>query len=114
MSPREKAEYLNSLNAWFTAASEGNLRRIFNVFLGKTTGSAAGATLKVNDNAFTLRKIVIPGELKPDEWPRFRYVLLEMWTSQDPVLKQLISDARTKCRHEDAKFLRSWSDSCRG
>jgi len=101
------AEYVEVLNTWFRAKSENDLKQLFNVFLGKTVGSASGGTLKVNESAFTLRKIVIPGELRPDEWPRFRYIILEMWKSQNAALDAMILESRSTCRYE---VMRSFYD----
>lgn len=94
------SEYINSLNTWFCPENDEDVKRMLNVFLGKATGTASTGTLKMAESLFTLRKIVIPGELKPDEWPKFRYFLLEMWQTKDEVLASLIAEFRERCRHD--------------
>ena len=101
------AEYIGSLNTYFKPQSEQEAKRLFSVFSGKVTGSFGSSNMKISDNAYTLRRIVIPGELKPDEWPKFRYILLEMWKTTDPKLQALIDEHVKQSRSE---VLRSFNE----
>ena len=54
--------------------------------------------MTVSPRASNLRSIVIPGELKPDEWPRFRYIFLELWRPADERLAALTQRYRLESR----------------
>jgi hypothetical protein len=97
------SEYLASLNKWFSPRDDAGARRVLGTLVGASKGSAAQGTLRVSKSAATLRNIVIGGELKPDEWPRFRYLLLEIWRSEDPEREELLNLHRMKCREEAAR-----------
>src|SRR6266576_6089214 len=56
--------------------------------------------MSIVPHAFTLREIAIPGELKPDEWFRFRYILLELWNSQDSRIQAILDEYRSECRKD--------------
>ena len=42
--------------------------------------------------------LVIAGEMKPDEWPKYRYVFLELWHPEDSQLREIIRTDRDLCR----------------
>jgi hypothetical protein len=56
--------------------------------------------MTVSPSSSNLRSIVFPHELKPDEWPRFRYILLELWRPADPRLAALLQKYRLESRLE--------------
>lgn len=96
-------EYINSLNLYFYPQKEQQVNRLLNVFSGKVSGEFGTSSMKISDSEYILRKIVIPGELKPDEWPKFRYILLEMWQTKNAQLQTRISDNVKQCRDEVLK-----------
>ena len=93
-------EYINTLNAWFLVKNDSDFKKIIDTFAGKINGSITKDNLKFSENKFTLRKIVIPGELKPDEWTKFRYIILELWRTSNPSLDSIIKSNRDKCRKD--------------
>lgn len=101
------SEYIASLNAYFKPEAEQEAKRLLTVFSGKVAGTFGASNMKISDNAYTLRRIVIPGELRPDEWPKFRYILLEMWKTNNPKLQSLIYDNVKQSRSE---VLRSFNE----
>lgn len=56
--------------------------------------------MAVNPSSSNLISIVFPHELKPDEWPRFRYILLELWRPTEQRLSALVQKYRLDSRHE--------------
>ncbi|MBK8997627.1 MAG: hypothetical protein IPM35_18010 [Myxococcales bacterium] len=90
-------EYLTQVNRFFKPSSTKGALDIVRVFVGNTTGGHS-TPLVVVPSSSCLKKILVPGELKPDEWIKFRYVFLELWSPQDPDLLQLVSDEVRKCR----------------
>jgi hypothetical protein len=100
-------EYLGCLNAFFSPKSDADAKRLLSTFLGVVSGSFGSVGMKITDSDSILRRIVIPGELKPDEWPRFRYIFLELWRPENEVLANLISKYRDQCRGDVLKsFIR--------
>jgi hypothetical protein len=93
-------EYLKQISTFFLPDSEKGTKAIFAAFLGNVTGSFGTESMSITPNAFTLREIVIPGELKPDEWFRFRYILLELWNSQDSGIQSILKEYRSECRKD--------------
>ena len=70
--------------------------------------------MKVVPSDKTLRSIVIPGELRPEEWNKFRYILLELWHTSNPSLQEIINGYISICRFEVAKsyYHRQLSEYC--
>jgi hypothetical protein len=52
----------------------------------------------VSPSSSNLIGIVFPHELKPDEWPRFRYILLELWRPTEERLSALVQRYRLDSR----------------
>lgn len=42
--------------------------------------------------------VVMPSEMKPDEWPKYRYLILELWQPSEPDLKAIVDADREVCR----------------
>jgi len=63
----------------------------------------------------TFRKVVLPGELQPAEWPKYRYLILELWKSNKPELSRQIENDKNGCRTSVAQaFVRRLiSDYCK-
>jgi hypothetical protein len=100
-------EYVACLNAFFSPQSDSEAKRLFSTFLGSVSGSFGSANMKITESDSILRKIVVPGELKPDEWPRFRYIFLELWRPQNEALGEIIRKYRDQCRVDVLKaFIR--------
>ena len=91
-------EYLACLNGFFAPKSDADAKRLLSVFVGAVSGTFGASNLTVAASATNLRSIVIPGELKPDEWPRFRYIFLELWRPADERLAALTKGYRLESR----------------
>ncbi|MDR8027952.1 hypothetical protein KPA93_32525 [Burkholderia cenocepacia] len=88
-------EYLNSLHNIFAPSNAKELERLFRVFVGDLS---VEPTVKVLTGGPVFRNVVLPGELQPAEWPKYRYLLLELWTPQEPKLKEFVVTDRNTCR----------------
>jgi hypothetical protein len=91
-------EYIANLNGFFAPKSDGDTKRLLSVFVGSVGGTFGATNMTVSASATNLRSIVIPGELKPDEWPRFRYIFLELWRPADDRLAALTQTYRLESR----------------
>jgi hypothetical protein len=107
-------EYMNSLNPFFKPTSDADVKRLLNVFVGTVSGAFGTTAMKVVPSDKTLRSIVIPGELRPEEWNKFRYILLELWHTSNPNLQEIINGYISICRFEVAKsyYHRQLSEYC--
>lgn len=88
-------EYLNNLHNIFAPSNAKELERLFRVFVGDLSVEPA---VKVLTGGPVFRNVVLPGELQPAEWPKYRYLLLELWTPQEPKLKEFVLTDRNTCR----------------
>jgi hypothetical protein len=76
------------------------VKRLLSVFVGSVGGTFGSAHMTVAPTAFNLRSIVIPVELRPDEWPRFRYIFLELWRPNENRLAELVKGYRLESRKD--------------
>lgn len=102
--------YLQDLNAFFLPQKVEGLSRLVAVFFGDLRSDGA---LVATD--FNLKRVLIPTELKPDEWPKFRAVLQELWRPQHPEAARLIETHRTLVRRKalESYIKREVSELCR-
>lgn len=91
-------DYLKQINEFFSPSSKDRLTRLLSVFCGRVVES--GEDLQVEEWASTLRSILIPGELKPDEWAKFRVILVELWKPAQPDLKASTAALRKHLRKQ--------------
>lgn len=90
-------EYVSQLNRFFEPESEKESWAIFRTFYGDVRGGHT-TPAEVIRSSTCLRKILVPGELKPDEWPKFRYLLLELWKPSHPIFMQYVDEQRQHLR----------------
>ncbi len=96
-------EYLACLNGFFAPKSDADAKRLLSVFVGSVGGTFGAPNMLIAASSTNLRSIVIPGELKPDEWPRFRYIFLELWRPTDERLAALTRGYRLESRMDVLK-----------
>jgi hypothetical protein len=91
-------EYITSLNMFFDIQDNSKAGILFKTLLSDYKGTYNGDNMEFRDNDITLRSILIPGELNPGEWSKFRYILLELWHTEDADLKNYLEDEIKKAR----------------
>lgn len=91
--------YLAQLNEFFTTSSIDRIERLLGVFYGRFCRSADGE-ITVEEWSETLRGILVPGELKPDEWARFRMVFVELWRPNHSEFRKRVSGLRKLLRKQ--------------
>ena len=92
-------EYIQGINHFFAPTTDAALRNLVGVMAGSLVES--GDQLDIAQTNTTFREVVYPGgEMQPDEWPKYRYLILETWKSKNPTFAQKISDEITKLRAE--------------
>ena len=72
-----RESFLGALNDYFSPQSLPGMRALVQAFLGKLSGQ--GSNLQFAPTDSSLRAILESGELKPDSWPKIRFILVEIW-----------------------------------
>ena len=90
--------YLSSLHSFFAPKSTAQLRYLVEVFVGKPEGPLTD--WKITRTPFTFREVVYPGEMQPDQWPKYRYMMLELWRPLHPALQAAVSRERDLARSQ--------------
>lgn len=92
-------EYLDNLNKFFTPVRDVDVVRLSDIFMGKLTVSEGVMTLAPNNTGF--KDIVHPGlEMQPDEWPRYRYLILEIWRPKNKMFANKLNEEREMLRQQ--------------
>ena len=94
---REQAfkQYMEMLSRFFVPQSVSEVKRLLRVFLDDVQGGSVD-DWKVTPSATSFSHVVYRGEMKPDEWPKYRYLLLELWRSNE--LAEVLEAERELCR----------------
>lgn len=90
------SEYLESLHHLFKPASFEAFVSLVGVFRGDL--SSQDGTLRLAPTKWTFGNFVVSGEMQPDEWPKYRYLILEVWTSKNSAVQKLIDEDVKECR----------------
>lgn len=96
--PAEFEAYLASLHSFFVPKTTAQLRWMIEVFVGKAEGDLADWKITKTPNTF--REVVYPGEMQPDQWPKYRYMMLELWRPTHPVLQRIVAKERDTARSQ--------------
>lgn len=94
----ELDNYLSSIEILFAPASTSTFRHLVAVFEGKLDKQDELWKIAPSNNTF--RKVVYPEEMKPDQWPKYRYLLLELWQPLADALRDSRDREVEKCRHQ--------------
>lgn len=97
-------EYVSCLNELFGPRNIEDLKRLLQTFEGALETEPE---VKVVVGGPTFRQVVLPGELQPAEWPKFRYVLVELWKATDDKLRDFLEQDRLRGRRYLAQNLYS-------
>ncbi len=102
--------YLEDLNAFFVPRKREGLARLVSVFYGELRDDGA-----LVSDSYNLKRVLVPGELRPDEWPRFRAMLQELWRPNLPEAAALLDEHRALVRAKalDGFIEREVKELCR-
>lgn len=101
----EFIEYLDQISIYFTPTSFSSFKNIISLLLGRTEGTCADELRVSHNSNDSFRGVVYPGEMTPDQWPTYRYLLLEVWNPSNEVLGNQISSELKYCREQVFKKL---------
>jgi len=95
-------QYISSINALLCPGNIGDLERLLQVFEGKLD---IEPDVKLTTGGPIFRHVVLPGELQPSEWPKYRYLIVELWTPDNEALLGFVEEDRKRCRQMVAQGL---------
>ena len=93
-------QYIENINGFFIPDSPKAAWDIIRVFYGEVSGGYGATPPEISRTTSCLKKLLVPGELKPDEWPKFRYILLEVWAPENSQLLEYVQSHRHQLRSE--------------
>lgn len=108
----EVSAYVAALHKLFLPGSLDAFAHLAGVFKGEV--AAAEGNITLTPSASTFGKFVMSGEMQPDEWPKYRYLILELWEPIDDKLAHLVKEDLKTCRMTVMKssFKRSLNAFC--
>jgi hypothetical protein len=95
-------EYVEAINGLLRPKSISDLKALMHTFEGKLV---VDPEVKLTTGGPTFRQVVLPGELQPAEWPKYRYLLLELWKPAAPELQAVVEEDRARARAAVAQAL---------
>lgn len=106
-------DYLNRLNEFFKPTTAVRCRDLLSVFDLDLEGERVDEW-KVSGAECSFRQVVARGEMKPDEWPKYRYLLLELWSSAAGEVKAARDKELLTCRVQvfSALYKRNMDEKC--
>jgi hypothetical protein len=90
--------FITELNSFFLPSRSTDVRRLIQTFVGKPEGDIRD--WKVSPSASTFRRVAYRGEMQPDQWPKYKYLLLEIWRAEGTDLADSLRQEREKCRSQ--------------
>lgn len=91
-------EYLEQQNKFFKPNSFDRMKTIFSLLFGDATGEDF-TNLEIRERSKnSFRKVVFSGEMAPDEWPKYKYLMLEIWKPSNAVFEERLEKEREKAR----------------
>lgn len=92
-------EYIEQLSSFFTPSSSARFRNLVRIFSGELTKDDTSAWSIVENN-YIFRNVVYRGEMQPDQWPKYKYLTLEIWTPSNTQLRQTVLKEIDTCREQ--------------
>jgi hypothetical protein len=94
--------YIAAINSLLSPSNIDELKKLLQVFEGKLD---IESEVKLTLGGPTFRHVVLPGELQPSEWPKYRYLFIELWTPENEALLTFVEEDRRRCRQMVAQGL---------
>lgn len=90
--------FIADLNAFFKVTKSSDFRRLVEVFQGTLGDNIVEWKITPSDSTF--RRVVYRGEMQPAQWPKYRYLLLELWRAGGTELEVSLNAQRNLARHQ--------------
>lgn len=96
--------YIECLNRFFSPNSPTSLRSLVTALFHDVEGDRPFEWTAVKSSR-TFDKVVARNEMKPDDWPKYRYLMLELWESKRAEVEATRLAERAVCRVQVARAL---------
>lgn len=91
-------EYIEQLNKFFLPRTVAELKKLIKIFSGELADGDEPWAIRPSNQTF--RSVVYRSEMQPDQWPKYRYLLLEIWHPSQPELLTAVNKERRLCQGE--------------
>ncbi|AUS99603.1 hypothetical protein CLI64_03925 [Nostoc sp. CENA543] len=91
-------EYIQQLNNFFIPNSSSQLKKLVSIFKGEIIGNISD--WKITQTNHTFRNVVYRGEMQPDQWTKYKYLILEIWHPTNEFLANTLNEEIEKCREQ--------------
>jgi hypothetical protein len=95
-------EYVEAINSLLRPKNISELKALMHTFEGELV---VEPEVKITSGGPTFRQVVIPSEMQPAEWPKYRYLLLELWKPKEVALQAVVDTDRDSARAAVAQSL---------
>lgn len=90
--------FLDQINRFFTPSSFAEFRRLLRIFHGNLQPD--GDNWRLIPSNQTFKEVVQHGAMKPDKWPNYKYLLLEIWKPENSYLADSVEEKKVKGRRQ--------------
>lgn len=90
--------FIDDINKFFVISRSSDFRRLVDIFQG-SLGENFG-DWKITPSASTFRRVVYRGEMQPAQWPKYKYLLLELWRATGTELETSLTAQRNLARQQ--------------
>lgn len=91
-------QFMEDINGFFSPTSSRDFKRLVEVFQDTLDGEIR--EWKITPSNSTFRRVVYRGEMQPAQWPKYKYLLLEIWRATGTELETSLAAERDKSRRQ--------------
>lgn len=95
----EFGRYMGQISRFFRPSNKKGLERLLGVFQGEVVPTSDDPWRTIPSDK-TFRKVVFTGEMQPDQWPKLRYLMLELWEPGGTSLASQVVTEVQVCRQQ--------------
>lgn len=90
--------FMADINGFFSPNTSREFKRLVEVFQDTLEGEIRD--WKITPSNSTFRRVVYRGEMQPAQWPKYKYLLLEIWRASGSELEAPLKAEREKSRRQ--------------
>ena len=90
--------FMADINGFFSPNTSREFKRLVEVFQDTLEGEVRD--WKITPSNSTFRRVVYRGEMQPAQWPKYKYLLLEIWRASGSELEAPLKVEREKSRRQ--------------
>lgn len=90
--------FMADINGFFSPSSPRGFKRLVEVFQDTLEGEIR--EWRITPSNATFRRVVYRGEMQPAQWPKYKYLILEIWRATGTELESFLTAEREKSRRQ--------------